>query len=247
MPRYDTLWSILVESAMARGGIDAEAFVARAVATGATEEQVITMLMDDLDNDGPLFGAFLKSLNGAAQSATAAAVRQGELVGHLEADDEMRRLIALADAEDALDEALRTADPELSEQLEALTQDDLRETSVAELVNTCHRCLPLHGKTMTRREWRELGLLPENRHAGWSSACKCRLVPAAYTEESEDLVAPLIRERVESPRGLKPSRRTARMLSEKSIERALAERDRAMQSPEGRRTLRLLGKLESLG
>lgn len=243
MPNYDKIWAILAGRAVEQGGINATSFIEQARASGMSDETILNMLEEDLETGGQVFGPFLRAIEGAAQSAVMTSIRQGETIGTIDGDEELRRLVGLAESEDAIEEAIRTGDPNLAEALEEVAADDLLETSIAELRNTCHVCLPLHGKTLTRREWQERGLLPEMRHAGWKSSCKCRLIPAKYAD-SDDLVAPLVRERAESPRGLKPSKRTTAVISQGSIERAQRVRDEALATPEGRRTLRLLGQQE---
>lgn len=244
MADYEKVWAALANRAVLQGNINAQSFVEMAQASGMSDEAILQFLSEDLVNNGPIFGPFMRSLEGAAKSSTMAAIRQGETIGTLANDEDLQRLTGLADSQDALNAALESADPALAEALEKAVEDDLEETSIAELRNTCHVCLPLHGKTLTRREWAERGLLPEMRHAGWTSSCKCRLVPKRFADDDE-LVAPLVRERATSPTGLKPSKKTTRVISESSLERAQREVERSMQTPEGRRTLRLLGQQQS--
>jgi hypothetical protein len=47
--------------------------------------------------------------------------------------------------------------------------------------------------------------------------------------------------KLESPTGLKGSKKTRRAIAQGDIDKALAARDKAMESPQGRRTMRLMG------
>lgn len=246
MSRYDSVFAALAERAVLQGGIDVETFLRQHLDAGIPEDVIIQRLEDDLVNEGPIFGRFLRSLTGAATSSVLTATRQGELVGALDASDELNKLVSLASGEgSALDamvqQALETGDPEAAGLVEVMAAEVVEETWVAELINTCHLCLPLHGKTRTRDEWTQLGLLPELIHqqAGWESSCHCRLVPRVVAGERAELLAPLARERV----GGKGSKRTMRSVTQRSLDAAIAARDIAVSSPEGRATLRRLGEV----
>ena len=155
-------------------------------------------------------------------------------------DEELQRLTGLAkgDGESIIDRALSGADPELAAEIEEATQDHLELTWVAELRNTCHLCLPLHAKTRTLAEWKQLGLHPDTIHPGnWLSVCHCRLVPGVAAEAGE-IVAPLVRVK----QAMKGSRKTIRAVAQQDLERARAAALAAQQSDEGRRVLRLLGE-----
>ena len=232
MPRYDRIYQALAERAVEQGGVDLRALFRQAEAAGMSADRFQERLLQDLEEGGPIFGKFFRSLGGAARGATAAAMRQGEFAGDVE------RFTGLASTVGSI---IDTADPELLGQLEDELGDRVPFTWVAELVNTCHRCLPLHGTTRTLAQWQELGLHPETIHADWNSECKCRLIRSDQAASQKDLVAPLKRNKVKSPTGLKGSRRTSRAVSQVDLDKSIAARDEAMKSLEGRRTLRLLG------
>lgn len=248
MPRYDEIWDTLVRRSVDQGAIDIRTLMERAFQMGLTEEAVIERLDADLAEDGPIFGKFLRSMTGAAESAVVAASRQGEIVGELSDDEELQRLTDLADVEDVIEDALSNADPEAAAALEEAVADRLEMTWVCALVNTCHRCLPLHGMSMTLEEWTEKGLLPEVMHDGWTSSCHCRLV-SRLPDDRGDLKAPLVRTRqkpITSARGFRAEKKTVRAIMQNDIDRALKARDDALNSKEGRRTLRLAGQLGTL-
>lgn len=236
MPRYDRTFAALANRAIAQGVTDMETFLTQMADTGVSPDRVEQLLLDDLEGDGPIFGKFMRSMIGAAEQGTLAAARSGEIAGTVDATSELRRLTSITD----LDDAIEQADPEA---LEAIEEDVGRTewTWICALKNTCHRCLPLHGVTRTMDEWKALGLLPETIHSGWNSACHCTLVPADEFKRG-DVVAPLTRKKIKSPTGQKPNRKTARAVAQKDLDKSLSARNKAMESPEGRRTLRLLGQ-----
>ncbi len=238
MPRYDQVWALLAERATSQAAIDVETFVRLLVESGVSERQMLRMLEHDLETDGPVFGKFVRSLSGAATATAMTAIRQGEAVGAINGDAELRRLTSLAGMEGSVIKAMETADPELAAELEDEVLATVPHTWIAELVNTCHRCLPLHGSTLTLGEWREKGLLPETIHAGWDSTCHCRLVPKVLADGRAELMAPLRRVKLAT----KGAKRTARAIEQRDIEAALKAREEATQSLEGRRILRLLGQ-----
>lgn len=237
MPSYAAVWGLLAERATSQGVVDVETFMRMAVLSGMDEQAVMDALEEDLENDGPIFGKFLRGLAGAAQSSVMTALRQGEAMGTIDGNSELRRLVGLAGTEGSLLEAMETANPEMAQALEDEFLDDIPHTSIAELINTCHVCLPLHGVTLTLGEWKARGLLPENRHQGWTSDCHCRLVPVGQAAGRRDLLAPLYR--VKLP---KPSKKTRRAVAQADIEASMRARDKAMESIEGRRLMRLLGR-----
>jgi hypothetical protein len=232
VPRYDEIYRNLAERAVEQGGVDLRSLFRQAETAGMSAARFQERLLQDLEEGGPIFGKFFRSLGGAARSATAAAMRQGEFAGDVE------RFTGLANTVGSI---IDTADPASLQQLEDELGDSVALTWVAELVNTCHRCLPLHGTTRTLAQWQELGLHPETIHADWNSECKCRLIRSEQAASQSDLVAPLKRNKVKSPTGLKGSRRTARAVSQVDLEKSIAARNEALESIEGRRTLRLLG------
>lgn len=241
MPRYDRIYESVAERAIAQGVVDIESFFSLLINAGVPEGRILELMIDDAETNGPVFGKFLRGIKAAAGSAAMAAVRQGEMVGYVERNERLSRLVRVAGDEQSLVDAIDNADPEAAEVIEAYA-DEESFTWVAELINTCHRCLPLHGTTLTMREWRERGLLPDTIHSGWDSDCHCRLVPKRLAEGREDLVAPLKRVKLKDQPGVKGSRTTARQVSQADLDSAIAARDKAMDDPRGRKTLRLLGQ-----
>jgi hypothetical protein len=230
---YASLWSTLAKRAVLQGGLNADAFLDMAAASGMSPEEVERRLLDDLDNDGPIFGAFMRQLQSAATSSVMAAEQQGSIAAVLDGDAELARLLDIESMDDVID----GADPAMLEAVEnAAGRQEF--TWVATLVNTCHRCLPLHGHTRTLEEWRALGFAPETIHDGWQSSCHCQLVPHKDAGPRDDLVAPLVRMKAEAPKGVK---RTVRMVAQQDLDRAIEATRKAMESEQGRKTLRLLG------
>lgn len=243
MARYDRIWSALVRRSVREGVTDAEAFIETALASGVPLDQIDARLLRDLDEGGPIFGKFTRSLEAAAGRAVQAAERQGEAVARAYAEE----LISLSEMDDILEDAD-------AEQIEALQKQlEPREMLVwiATLVNTCHLCLPLHGKSASREWWEAQGIDPENIHQneGWSekSKCQCHLYPTDEVEDFGAEVLPLVRTRVESATGLKGSKRTQRLVAQRDIDKAIAAVARAQDSLEGRRTLRLMGEVHAGG
>jgi hypothetical protein len=256
MARYNEVFAALAQRAVDQGAVDAETFMRLAAETGMSERRIFEELARDLETNGPIFGKFLRSITGAAQATVVAAARQGQLMGDLLAagfrgDDgadaiyEALTGIADGDGESIIQRAIDGADPDLAADIEAASADLLEYTWVATLVNTCHLCLPLHGQTQTLEEWKALGFLPETIHAqqGWGSDCQCNLVPAAIIGrgDREEIMAPLVRTREKLEDKLHGQRKTARAVTQKDLDRALAARDAALQSDEGKRTLKILG------
>ncbi len=231
--RYDELWKAHVERAIATADLSLDAFFRTAAASRQSPDSVERRLVEDLENNGPIFGPFMRSLFGVADGTLTAAERQGQIVGQIDGDAELKRLLSLGD----LDDVINDADPEELDAVEQLGEDHILERWVATMRNTCHRCLPLHGKVMFRSQWRESGFLPETIHEGWNSVCQCSLVPEDQAGSRTEIVAPLLRRKFEGT-----SKRTARAVTQQDIERSLEARDKALASEEGRRTLRLLGQ-----
>ncbi len=234
MPNYRKTWDSLASRAVKQSTIDAETFLKRAEAAGMSPKQVSQRLIADLENDGPIFGKFTRSLAGAASSSVLAAERQGVMAGTIQGDEELSRLLDLADVEDAIEEA----DPDELEDLEkAAGTDDEEFMWVCTLKNTCHECLPLHGKILTMGEWKERGLLPELMHDGWKSDCQCHLVPATSAKDRKDLIDPLVRNKI--PGG----KRTTKGVLQADVDRARSAVAKANASEAGRRVLRALGSI----
>ncbi len=243
MPRYDETYEILAERAVSSTTVDIEAFIRQAQASGMSIDAVAESLMADLESGGPIFGKFLRNVVSAGEASVMAAARQGENAGAVLHDPRVRAQIDLEDEAlnellevESLDDVVAGADPEQLARLEGVTEN-IDETWVATLVNTCDRCLPLHGITRSRRQWALLGLNPETIHEGWASRCKCRLVPAVQTDGREDLMEPLLRERV-----AKGDKRTVRSIAQPNLQRSIEAVNQARESEEGRRLLRRLGQ-----
>lgn len=226
MSRYDSIWADAVQGAIETLDVSLDRLIRQARTAGMSTRAIEQRLINDILNDGPIFGPFMRSMAGAATSSVLAAERQGNNLGQLEA------LQRIANIDGVIDEA----DPELMDEIER-EFDDLPYMWRATLTKTCHLCLPLHGKVMTMAEWRELGVLPSTIHAdqGWNSACKCTLEPAEGKRRSDE-VEPILRT------AQKGQKRTARNLTQSDIEKAIAKRDELLQSDKGRQVLRLLGQ-----
>jgi hypothetical protein len=235
MPRYDRVYARLAKRAVKQGAIDLETFIEQMLDAGTSLIRTEQLLLEDLENNGPIFGKFIRSLSGAAESSISAAGNQGELAGHAITDKELRRQLTIADSGEYFRAVHDEADPDVLQAIEDELADDVKLTWIATFANTCHLCLPLHGTAMTLREWMDRGLHPDTIHSqqGWVSSCYCRLEPQEFAER-EDLKAPLARTK-------QGNKRTMRAVAQKDIDKAIAARDKAMESIEGRRTLRALG------
>lgn len=254
MARYNQIFANLAQRAISSGMLNIEAFIANMRESGVSDDRIADLLNNDIDTDGPLFGPFFRALEGAASSTVMTAARQGDTVGMIDVDKELRRLMVLADAEDALEAALQYADPDAAAQVAEVVAGVIDMMWVAELVNTCHLCLPLHGQVRTEEEWKALGLHPDTIHpADWKSSCHCKLVRVEDARKDghgrSDIQSPLARTRVRDPETGKvkkfKSRKTQRAITQRDIEKAIKARDEAMNSLEGRKTLRLLGQQRS--
>lgn len=249
MTRYDETYRILATRAVKQSGVDFDTFVEIAAARGISAQELERMLIQDLDNDGPVFGKFLRSINAAAGAAVQTAARQGAMVAAVESDREAQRelegFLKLADAADA-QELVSSGDPDALEVIEDLAAD-IPMMWVATLVKTCHLCLPLHGKIDTKRNWDARGLSPDNIHQneGWDAAskCQCSLVPNATHRQGKQEIAPLLRTKLQPPEGKKTSRRTVRAVAQQDYDKAREAVRKAMETEQGRRTLRLLGQI----
>lgn len=245
MTNYAKIYATMAGRAVRQGAIDAETFIRSAALRGMSPAEVQRRLIVDLESNGPVFGKFLRSIAGAGAAAVLTAERQGQMAGSIEA--KQARLLSLADTEGSvigLDEAIDAGDPEALEQAEA-ELDDEPHTWIATLVNTCHLCIPLHGQMMTLGEWNEIGYNPDSIHAneGWDSECHCSLIPARESGRRSALLAPLRRVPTKDENGRKISRRTARAVTQQDLDKSLAARNAAMETPEGRRTLMALGSV----
>lgn len=253
MPRYDRIYEILARRAVRTGAIDIESFLDQAVNSGMSLDSARDALLNDLETGGPIFGKFLRSLTGAAEKSVAAAGRQGQRVSEVVADRQLRRLLRINEQEGSLlDVALDEAEPEALEEVERALGPAVLYMWVAELINTCHLCLPLHGKILTLDQWQAKGLHPDTIHSDWLSQCKCKLVPQTsdvLKRQSENL-SPLKRVKISelvtdetTKEERKKSKRTQRAVSSADLQKAMAARDAAAESLDGRRTLRRLGQI----
>ena len=240
--RYDRVYERLATRAVDQTSIDLDTLVGQLTDAGLGADEIETRLLDDLETSGPVFGKFFRSLGAAAESATSTAFRQGQRVGSaLEYDMDLVSILKRNDL-DLIDDG----DPEALAAVEASVRV-MSEIWICTLKKTCDRCLPLHGKVLTSQEWDARGLIPDIMHEGWDSDCLCLRMPEeeALDEHGgrDDLKAPLVRLPQRSETGLKLSRRTARSVAQNDIDRAMAAVDKARDSLEGRRTLRLLGQV----
>lgn len=243
MARYDQTWARLAQRAVETGGTSIRTLVQGLVENDVSLERAEQMMREDLQNDGPVFGAFIRQLSGAAASSVMTAARQGEAVGAIKGDKELMRLTRLAEMDGSVIRALESADPEAAAELESEILNEQSYTWIAELRNTCHRCLPLHGRTLKLIEWKQLGLHPDTIHQGWDSPCYCRLVLASQVDGRAELLAPLRRVADKSTKGMpKGMKTTLRRVAQADIEKARQVAMEALGSKEGEATLRLLGK-----
>jgi hypothetical protein len=244
--RYDETYRILAERAIKQTRIDLDTFAELLVGSGLSNEQIREQLINDLENNGPIFGKFFRSLGGAAESAVNTATRQGQAVGTaMDFDEEYDDFVSVNDLEDVIDDA----DPEAMEAIEDRIAD-LEHTWIAELVNTCELCLPLHGTSKTLEEWNALGLNPATIHLreGWVSKCHCQLIPKVLIDDAggrDAFMAPLSRVRVKTETGLPVSKKTVRAVGQRDLDRAIEAVKKASESLTGRRTLRMAGKVNA--
>ncbi len=247
MAKYTETYEILAQRAVDSATLDIEAFIKRAQSAGMGIEALSDALLNDFETGGPLFGRFMRNITGAASSSVRSAEHQGQVAGSIRHDPRIRQQIAeemkasseLLDLNE-LDDVIAGADAEQLAELEELT-DNIEVTWIATLKNTCHRCLPLHGVTRTRRQWAMLGLNPDTIHGDWNSECQCKFVPAVQTTGRKDLTEPL--RSVAIPKEDRTlGRKTARVVTQANLDKAVEGVAEAQQSLEGRRILRLLGQ-----
>lgn len=246
MAGYAETYELLASRAIRQTQINLETLVRQMAARGMPIELIEQELLRDLRENGPIFGSFFRSLTGAAQSAVSTAFRQGSVAGDVFGQRELRLAIERGELGEAFDiaEVINSADPEALNAVE-IAAADIDYTWIAASGNVCHLCLPLHGKTLLKSEWEAAGLVPGERHPGdWRSSCQCYWVPAGEAVLRDDLVAPLRRQKIESTEQttVRSYKKTARAVTQGDIEKSLAAMNKAMESPEGRRILRELGK-----
>lgn len=235
MARYDTEFTLLMERTAAEGVVDLGTWIKRKMAHGVSGHAILEDLMHDLDNGGPIFGKFFRSMGGAAASSVMTAARQGEIVGYVADSAVLRNLLEREGLDGPqLQRTIDDADPEIAQRIEETVADQVMETWVCTLRRTCPRCLPLHGKTMSHAEWLAAGYSPDTIHDGWDSPCYCRLVPAEHAPK--DVMAPLVRTKADTGTG-----RTKRSILATDVDRAVAAARAASLTPEGKRLLSRLG------
>jgi hypothetical protein len=238
--RYDTIYTLLANRAIAQGMVDLETFVAQMVGLGASPEHIEGLLLQDLETNGPIFGKFFRSLRGAATASVANAGNQGAMAGRMLTKPKTMERYFPTDTLEDVTAAIQNAGPETLERIEQ-TSDDMPLMWQAMLKDTCHRCLPLHGRVLYGSQWKERGLHPSTIHGGWQSDCHCRLIPQEETEGGlKDQTAVLVRNK--DVTGLRGGKKTVRGLTQYDIEKAIDARNKALQSEEGRRILRRLGQ-----
>jgi len=246
--RYDETYEMLAARAIAQTEINIETMIRRMTRNGMSVAAIEANLLRDLAENGPIFGSFFRSMSGAAQSAVSVAFRQGAVAGDVLGDESIVAALERGDLRGAFDLAsvLEDANPEALEAVE-VEAADIDYTWIAASGNVCPLCLPLHGKTLMKSEWEELGYIPGEVHPGdWKSSCQCTWIPAGEAALHSDIVAPLRREKVKSSAQttVRTYKRTARAVTQGDVEKSLAARDKAMQTPQGRRILRQLGQSE---
>lgn len=238
MANYRKVYERLATRAVQQGASNIEAFVGRLADAGVPAERIEELLIEDLMTDGPIFENFFRALGGASEAAAMTSYRQGATMAIIDEDKALRDMLDAAgyDKPFAIVDA---GDPDVMAAIEAASAPLIELTWVATLVNTCHLCLPLHGVTRTRAEWDELGYDPATIHPGdWRSSCRCQFVERS-TFDKEQEMAPLLRVRE------KGSKSTVRGVSSVNLDTAINARNKAMQSEQGRATLRRMGRVNT--
>ena len=241
MARYDKALSRRIVRALELVQGDLKEAFSRAEDLGFTPEALEQFLLDDLNNDGPIFGKLKSNLMGASEQSVIVAHEQGVTVGEAIESGEIdiynmtdEEIAALASGED----------PELMQATEDSIADRAFYTWVAMLVNSCPYCVALHGSRKTKEQWRAAGLHPETIHAdkGINAKCYCRLALSQFAEKDPMSTAePLRRTQIEGANGVKGNRRTQRAVTQRDPVKALAAVDKALQTKSGKATLRILG------
>lgn len=234
--RYDRLYDRLVRRALGQIQLDLESFFEAAIEQGMSLESAQAQLIDDLDNAGPIFGKFLRHVTGAAENTVMEAGRQGVFAGELKSSGALAEIEGITQAD--IDAAIDAADPDRLGEIEREAAPRIVQAWIAELVNTCYKCLPLHGVEMLAEEWDARGLHPASMHDGWVSVCHCRRIDVRLVADRDELIAPLLRTNVTKVKG---ARKTARAVAQQDIDKSLQTVARVRESQEGRRVLRLLG------
>lgn len=246
MPHYGRTYARIAQRTIRRAEATLEELVDRLRDAGLSDEDILVQALDDLDNDGPIFGGLFSGLESAGEAAIVAAGSQGQSIAHIDGDAALRDVLAsvgVSDVDRFLTETLENGDPDAAFEAEQITQSNRFLTWVAVLQNTCHACLPLHGVTKSAEEWQQLDLDPAtiheqngimNRATGSANPCYCRLVEDASGAE---VLEPLRRMRTEP--GV--SKKTVRLIGSKNLGVSQKAAEAALESKIGRRTLRRLG------
>jgi len=257
--RYDRLYAIRAQRAVDTGLVDLEAFIDELRSMGMNDERIDQMILDDLLEGGPIFGKFFRSLGMAASDTTTVAHRTASSVGmsvglaeqgamkvlpgesvpigaaqRMGKADRLTGPLKIGDTD--IVELAKQGDPDALEYLEDITDYEAL-TWVCALKKTCARCLPLHGKTMTRKDWRQSGYGPGAMHP----RCMCVFEPSAVSQSRQQHIAPLVRQG--SPGAPKGSKRTIRSLTQQDVDKAVAAADAARATPQGRQILDRLGRV----
>lgn len=168
--------------------------------------------------------------------------------------------VAMGGAEMAMSAAdVMLEKPKLSPDQALIAADSALMVWHCALVKTCHDCLPRHGNTDTRANWRRRG----RPRSGWSVCrgyCRCQLLPA-FGEGGLDvpshskLTGPLRREKMAlvkegSPRSLSVRVPDALLKEESATLRSKAARRGALKKAyeddiRVRRAMRLLGRVNA--
>lgn len=74
--RYDLTYKRLAEREIDQGVIDLKTFMDRLVQQGVPREKIQEMLLADVENEGPIFEKFFRSLEGASINSVDAAYKQ---------------------------------------------------------------------------------------------------------------------------------------------------------------------------
>jgi hypothetical protein len=237
---------MLANRALKLASIDLETFVASSLENKMSEAALQKNLINDLETEGPIFGKFLRNLTGAApaatQSAHRAGIRAGEIADAADSDPEgeIARLVKLNNTD--IGEIIDSGDPDALDELMKMAAPVIDLMWVAELVNTCELCLPLHGVVRTAEEWAEKGLDPETIHpAEWNRDCQCRLIDVTKRDRKADM-EPLVRIPQKTAGGKSVSRRTVRSIAQKDLDKSLVALEKAKQTVAGRRAIREMGK-----
>ena len=245
--KYNKRYESLARRALKLASIDLETFVDNAIENKMSEAALQKNLINDLMNEGPIFGKFLRNLTGASQAAALSAHRAGIRAGEIadaadsDPDGEIARLLNLADTD--IGEIIDSGDPDALDDLMQMAAPVVDLMWVAELVNTCELCLPLHGVVRTAEEWADEGLDPETIHpAEWNHPCHCRLVDVTSRDRKADM-EPLVRIPQKTAGGKSVSRRTVRSIAQKDLDKSLAALEKAKQTVAGRRAIREMGKV----